>query len=112
MRQRWEDWINFVLGVWLFVSPWILGYLSVGAAAWNGLDHDRVLFGRYALPIMAHYVDKRGGHLADATERDRLLYWYFQSAMWGRFSGSTSTGTCKYPGKKEPFLPLFNRQSL
>ncbi len=56
-----------------------------------GLDHDRVLFGRYALPIMARYVNARGGHLADPIERDRLLYWYFQSAMWGRFSGSTET---------------------
>ena len=56
-----------------------------------GLDHDRVLFGRYALPIMSRYIDKRGGHLTSATERDRLLYWYFQSAMWGRFSGSTES---------------------
>ncbi len=56
-----------------------------------GLDHDRVLFGRYALPVMSRYIDRRGGHLADAAERDRLLYWYFQSAMWGRFSGSTES---------------------
>ncbi len=56
-----------------------------------GLDHDRVLFGRYALPVMSRYIDRRGGHLADITERDQLLYWYFQSAMWGRFSGSTET---------------------
>ena len=56
-----------------------------------GLDHDRVLFGRYALPVMSRYIDQRGGHLEDATERDRLLCWYFQSAMWGRFSGSTES---------------------
>ncbi len=56
-----------------------------------GLDHDRVLFGRYALPVMSRYIDQRGGRLADAAERRRLLYWYFQSAMWGRFSGSTET---------------------
>ena len=56
-----------------------------------GLDHDRVLFGRYALPVMARYIDRRGGHLTDVAEHDRLLYWYFQSAMWGRFSGSTET---------------------
>ena len=55
-----------------------------------GLDHDRVFFGRYALPVMSRYIDKRG-HLADEVERDRLLYWYFQSAMWGRFSGSTES---------------------
>ncbi len=56
-----------------------------------GLDHDRVFFGRYALPVMSRYIDRRGGHLTDVVERDRLLYWYFQSAMWGRFSGSTET---------------------
>ena len=56
-----------------------------------GLDHNRVLFGRYALPVMSRYIDRRGGRLMDAAERDRLLHWYFQSAMWGRFSGSTET---------------------
>ena len=56
-----------------------------------GLDHDRVLFGRYALPVMSRYIDQRGGHLGDTAERDRLLCWYFQSAMWGRFSGSTES---------------------
>ncbi len=56
-----------------------------------GLDHDRVLFGRYALPVLARYIDRRGGQLADGTEQDRLLYWYFQSAMWGRFSGTTES---------------------
>ena len=56
-----------------------------------GLDHDRVLFGRYALPVVACYLHKRGGRLKDAVKRDRLLYWYFQSAMWGRFSSSNET---------------------
>ena len=56
-----------------------------------GLDHDRVLFGRYAFPVMAHYLARAGGHLTDAAERDKLLYWYFQSALWGRFSGSTES---------------------
>lgn len=23
---RWQDWVNLVLGVWLFVSPWALGF--------------------------------------------------------------------------------------
>lgn len=56
-----------------------------------GLDHNRVLFGRNALPVMSRYIDQRGGNVADGVERDRLLYWYFQSAMWGRFSGSTES---------------------
>ena len=56
-----------------------------------GLDHDRVLFGRYALPVMACYIDRSNGRLSGAVERDRLLYWYFQSGMWGRFSSSTES---------------------
>ena len=55
-----------------------------------GLDHDRVLFGRYAIPVMARYLDQHRGSL-DGRERDKLLFWYLQAAMWGRFSGSTET---------------------
>jgi len=56
-----------------------------------GLDHDRVLFGRYAFPVITHYVDRRGGNLQDSNEEDKLLYWYLHSALWGRFSGSTES---------------------
>ena len=35
MRQRWEDWINCILGIWLFFSPWILSYSTNHVAAWN-----------------------------------------------------------------------------
>ena len=56
-----------------------------------GLDHEQALFGKYALPIMTHYINRRGGRLTNAVEQDRLLYWYVHSAMWGRFSGSTET---------------------
>jgi len=27
----------------------------------------------------------------DALERDKLLFWFAQAGMWGRFSGSTET---------------------
>ena len=26
-----------------------------------GLDHDRVLFGRFAIPVMVHYLDRLAG---------------------------------------------------
>ena len=59
-----------------------------------GLDHDRVFFGRFAVPVMARYLDQRQekclGPL-DERESDKLLFWYLQAAMWGRFSGSTET---------------------
>ena len=55
-----------------------------------GLDHDRVLFGRFAVPVMVRYLDQRGSALSD-EERDKLLFWFVQAGMWGRFSGSTET---------------------
>ena len=55
-----------------------------------GLDHDQVLFGRFAIPVMVRYLDMRSGSL-DATERDKMLFWFVQAGMWGRFSGSTES---------------------
>ena len=56
-----------------------------------GLDHDRVLAGRYALIIMCCYLDRAGGTLTSRKEQDRLLYWYVHSFLWGRYAGSTET---------------------
>lgn len=30
--RHWEDWVELVLGVWLFVSPWVLQYRETTAA--------------------------------------------------------------------------------
>lgn len=56
-----------------------------------GLDHDRVLFGRYAIPVMTRHLHLTGGTFADARERDRWLYWYVHASLWGRFTGSTES---------------------
>ena len=32
---EWHDWANGVLGVWLVVSPWILGFAALTTAVWN-----------------------------------------------------------------------------
>jgi hypothetical protein len=59
-----------------------------------GLDHDQVLFGRFGIPVIARYLDQRQARKAgtmDEKERDKLLFWYAQAAMWGRFSGSTES---------------------
>ena len=55
-----------------------------------GLDHDRVFFGRFGVPIMVRYLDMKNGKI-DAEERDKLLFWFAQAGMWGRFSASTET---------------------
>lgn len=33
--HRWEEWVNAVLGAWLVVSPWLLGFTGLTAALWN-----------------------------------------------------------------------------
>lgn len=55
-----------------------------------GLDHDQVLFGRFAIPVMVRYLDRATGSL-DSKEQDKLLFWFVQAGMWGRFSGSTES---------------------
>ena len=55
-----------------------------------GLDHDRVLFGRFAIPVMVRFLDDLNGKLDEVT-RDKLLFWFVQAGMWGRFSGSTES---------------------
>ena len=32
VARRWQDWANLVLGIWVFVSPWVLGYEGIAAA--------------------------------------------------------------------------------
>lgn len=55
-----------------------------------GLDHDRVLFSKFAVPVMVRYLVTQGGRLNEKT-RDKLLFWFVQTGMWGRFSGSVES---------------------
>lgn len=32
---RWQDWASFALGLWLAVSPWVLGYSHIETATAN-----------------------------------------------------------------------------
>ena len=56
-----------------------------------GLDHDRVLGSPYSFPLMARYLAQRGGKLSGSEERDRLLFWYVHTLLWGRYAGSTES---------------------
>ena len=33
--NQWRDFINLLLGIWVFVSPWVLGFSATQIAAWN-----------------------------------------------------------------------------
>jgi hypothetical protein len=56
-----------------------------------GLDHDRVLGSRYSFPVLARYLVQYGGRFTDHKERDKLLYWYIHTFLWGRYAGSTES---------------------
>ena len=55
-----------------------------------GLDHEQVLFGRFAIPVMVRFLDQNKGQL-DEKQRDKLLFWFAQAGMWGRYSGNTES---------------------
>lgn len=55
-----------------------------------GLDHDRVFFNRYAVPVMVRFLHIHQGHLS-AIQNDKILFWFVESGMWGRFSGSVES---------------------
>ena len=60
-----------------------------------GLDHDRVLGSRYSFPLLTRYFVQRGGRLSDSVERDKLLFWYINTFLWGRYAGSTESTLTK-----------------
>ncbi len=53
------EWLNVVLGAWLFLSPWILGFTSTSAAAWSAwiLGALIVVFAVWALYDRANWED-------------------------------------------------------
>jgi hypothetical protein len=35
-EKRWQDWLNLLIGIWLFISPWVMGFAGSGTGAdWN-----------------------------------------------------------------------------
>lgn len=35
--KPWEEWMNLAFGIWLFISPWALGYSHSSVYYWNAL---------------------------------------------------------------------------
>lgn len=56
-----------------------------------GLDHDRVLFSKFALVVLARHMHLNGGKMSDAATQGKLLAWFAHTGMWGRYAGSTES---------------------
>lgn len=65
-----------------------IDYLLNLISARLGLDHDRVLGSRYSFSLLVRYISQKGGKLTDHKEQDKLLYWYINTFLWGRYAGS------------------------
>ena len=55
-----------------------------------GLDHDRVLGGRYAFAVTSRFIDQLGRQMT-GEEQGKVLYWYLHTLMWGRYAGSVES---------------------
>ena len=74
----------------LRAERWVNVFLNLVSGR-LGLDHHRVLGGHGAFPLMARYLAERGWKLSGQAERDKLLYWYVNTFLWGRYAGATET---------------------
>ncbi|MBJ6640367.1 DUF262 domain-containing protein [Streptomyces sp. DHE7-1] len=68
-----------------------ISYLLNALGGRLGLDHDRVLNGRAAFPVMSRLLRHHSGKFPNAMTRDRLFYWFVHSFLWGRHTGATET---------------------
>lgn len=34
---EWEEWLNAAVGLWLVISPWVLGFAAIPAALWSAV---------------------------------------------------------------------------
>lgn len=34
---RWNHWVVIVLGFWLIISPWVLGFAALDIVVWNNI---------------------------------------------------------------------------
>ena len=56
-----------------------------------GMDSDKVHNTKHGLSVMVKYLVNMGGQFPDDTTKAKLLYWYLNSLIWGRFAGTTET---------------------
>jgi len=60
------NWINVILGAWLIIAPFIIGYTSFAAALWNDIIVGivAVILAGWAAIATPNVKNEAGGHLA------------------------------------------------
>jgi SPW repeat len=100
-KERWRDWVVLVLGAWLFLSPWILGFAGgaprgaepamagPAAAAWNAWVVGALVaaLAVWAIAMFAEWQDWLNGILRRLAS-DRALGARLQQSRRGRLEPS------------------------
>ena len=61
--NSWEEWTNIILGAWLLISPWVLGFSTSAALMWNAVIFGVLVIG-FAAWALAQYGGFQSGHKA------------------------------------------------
>lgn len=64
LSQIWEEWINMAIGIWLFVSPFALGFSGMHAVKLNQMDVGVVLFGVALWAAAMYPTHAKGEHIS------------------------------------------------
>ena len=88
LTARWQDAVNFVLGLWLVASPWMLGYAGETAAAWNVYGFGAAIAVLAAISFFAHQKWENWLNAAIAAwlivSPWVLAYSALQTALWNQ----------------------------
>ena len=57
--QIWEEWINMAIGIWLFASPFVLGFNAMHSVTVNQMDVGAALFGIALWAVVVHPTYER-----------------------------------------------------
>jgi hypothetical protein len=85
--MKWTSWCNLILGVWLFISPWLIGY-ATGIAAGNSLVVG-IIIAIVAIVALSSYQAARGARWVNVV----LGIWTIVSPWILSFSGRANVVT-------------------
>ncbi len=92
LRRYWQDWGNFAIGMWLFMSPWFLGYSMETSAVWNSMVAGALIVVLSSFAALVHQVAEEWVTMAFGV-------WLMASPWVLGFSGeSLATGNTVFFG--------------
>lgn len=60
--QVWEDWVDAVIGLWLMISPWVLGFaMLIGDGAQFAATWNTVIVGAVVFVLAIWSISDQGG---------------------------------------------------